>query len=62
MSFVQKICETASENAATQRTRFVRRLTPMTRMGKANEKSLEAVAKAVLEPVFHGLGKLALKV
>lgn len=61
VSFVRSICEAALENNTTKRTRFVKRLTPMTRMGKANEKSLEEVAKAVLGPVFHGEGKPALK-
>ncbi|KAL8934922.1 MAG: hypothetical protein Q9216_005667 [Gyalolechia sp. 2 TL-2023] len=61
VSFVQRICESASEDKTTKRTRFVKRLTPMTRMGKATEKNLEEVANAVLEPVFHGEGKTALK-
>lgn len=62
VSFVQRICESASEDKTTKRTRFVKRLTPMTRMGKATERSLEETAKAVLGPVFHGEGKTALKV
>ncbi|KAL8931720.1 MAG: hypothetical protein Q9211_006773 [Gyalolechia sp. 1 TL-2023] len=61
VSFVQRICETASDDKATKRTRFVKRLTPMTRMGKATEKGLEEIAKAVLGPVFHGGGTSALK-
>ncbi|KAL8716805.1 MAG: hypothetical protein Q9225_005897 [Loekoesia sp. 1 TL-2023] len=61
VSFVHRICQDASENKTATRTRFVKRLTPMTRMGKANEKSLEEVAKAVLDPVFHEEGKTALK-
>ncbi|KAI4126568.1 MAG: hypothetical protein LQ338_003686 [Usnochroma carphineum] len=56
VSFVHRICEDTFNNKSLKRTRFVKRLTPMTRMGKANEKSLEEVAKAVLEPVFHGAG------
>lgn len=62
VSFVHRICHDASENKTATRTRFVKRLTPMTQMGKANEKGLAEVAKAVLEPVFHGEGKTALKV
>ncbi|KAL8926512.1 MAG: hypothetical protein Q9208_002839 [Pyrenodesmia sp. 3 TL-2023] len=54
VSFVHRICDDASKDKLLKRTRFVKRLTPMTRMGKANEKSLEDVAKAVLGPVFHG--------
>ena len=46
----------------SQKTRHVKRLTPMTRMGKATDKSLEEVAKAVLAPVFHRDGIPAQKV
>ncbi|KAL8650788.1 MAG: hypothetical protein Q9226_004993 [Calogaya cf. arnoldii] len=53
VSFVHRICSDAMSKAATQKTRHVKRLTPMTRMGKATDKSLEEVAKAVLAPVFH---------
>lgn len=34
----------------------------MTRMGKATEKGLDEVSKAVLGPVFHGEGALPHKV
>ncbi|KAL8858383.1 MAG: hypothetical protein Q9178_005064 [Gyalolechia marmorata] len=44
-----------------KKTRHVKRLTPMARMGKATEKSLEEVAKAVLAPVFHQDGVPAQK-
>ncbi|KAI4094150.1 MAG: hypothetical protein LQ344_002404 [Seirophora lacunosa] len=50
VSFVHRICEDASNDKSLKRTRFVKRLTPMTRMGKANEKSLEEVSKLVLGP------------
>lgn len=46
----------------SQTTRHVKRLTPMTQMGKATGKSLEEVAKAVLAPVFHQDGVSAQKV
>ena len=52
VSFVHTICKDAAEGA-TQRTRFVKRLTPMTTMGKATEDGLARVADAVLRPVFH---------
>ena len=52
VSFVHRICKDASEGA-TQRARFVKRLTPMTIMGKATEDGLARVADAVLGPVFH---------
>ena len=53
VSFVQRICQDASENSAKKQTRFIKRLTPMTRMGKATEAGLETVAKIVLRPHFH---------
>ena len=52
VSFVHKICKDAAEGA-TQRARFVKRLSPMTMMGKATEDGLAKVADAVLGPVFH---------
>ena len=56
VSFVHKICKDAFEGAVTKKHRWVKRLTPMTRMGKATEKGLEEVGRAVLEPVFHAEG------
>lgn len=53
VSFVHKICSDASQPASSQNHRWVRRLTPMSLMGKATEKGLETVAKAVLGPAFH---------
>lgn len=53
VSFVHKICSDALKPTNTQKHRWARRLTPMTLMGKATEKGLETVAKAVLGPAFH---------
>lgn len=53
VSFVHTICKAAAEGA-TQRARFVKRLSPMAMMGKATEDGLAKVADAVLAPVFHG--------
>jgi len=47
---------------SSKKSRWIKRLTPMTRMGKANEKGLEEVSKAVLEPHFHAEGVTAKKV
>ena len=52
VSFVHTICKDAAEGA-TQRARFVKRLSPMVMMGKATEDGLAKVANAVLGPVFH---------
>ncbi|KAI4243280.1 MAG: hypothetical protein LQ352_007063 [Teloschistes flavicans] len=53
VSFVQRVCEEAMNKEARKTTRFVRRLTPATRMGKASYKNLEEIATAILAPVFH---------
>lgn len=53
VSFVHRICEDAAKNPQLKRTRFCKRLSPMTLMGKANEDGLEKVAKEVLAPHFH---------
>ncbi|KAL8789088.1 MAG: hypothetical protein Q9213_001351 [Squamulea squamosa] len=61
VSFVHRICSDAMNQTTIKQTRHARRLTPMARMGKATEKSLEEVAKAVLAPVFHRDGVSAQK-
>ncbi|KAL9609586.1 MAG: hypothetical protein Q9167_005659 [Letrouitia subvulpina] len=53
VTFVQRLCSDALSNKVLRKSRFVKRLTPMSRMGKATEKSLEEVARAVLAPTFH---------
>jgi len=53
VSFVHGICSDAMKGTLRSRTRCVRKLTPMTLMGKATEKSLEEVSRAVLAPHFH---------
>ena len=50
---MRRICEDASKNAQLKRTRFCKRLSPMTVMGKANEEGLAKVASQVLAPQFH---------
>ncbi|KAK4913561.1 hypothetical protein LTR28_013754, partial [Elasticomyces elasticus] len=53
VAFVRRICEDAAKDTERKRTRFAKRLTPMTLMGKATEKGIEEVAKQVLAPHFH---------
>ncbi|TKA32149.1 hypothetical protein B0A50_01397 [Salinomyces thailandicus] len=53
VSFVKKICEDAIRDPARKRTRCVKRLSPMTLMGRASPEGLESVAKEVLAPHFH---------
>ena len=38
------------------RVRHVKRLTPVTQMGRATENGLDEVAEAVLAPYFHETG------
>ena len=52
VGFVHRICKDASEGA-TQKHRWVKKLTPMTTMGRATAEGLETVAMSVLQPVFH---------
>ncbi|MCJ1430224.1 hypothetical protein MMC29_008141, partial [Sticta canariensis] len=61
VAMVQRICWDAFESSATKNHRWIRRLTPMTRMGRATEKGLDEVSKAVLGPVFHAEGALTQK-
>ena len=53
VGFVKDICEAAMSNRSRKRTRFAKRLSPMTLMGRASEEGLEKVAKEVLRPHFH---------
>jgi tRNA acetyltransferase TAN1 len=54
VSFVHKIVQDTADGAQHKNCRFVKRLTPITAIEKANLKGLEAVAKKVLAPHFHG--------
>lgn len=53
VALVKRICEDAMDQAAVKRTRFVKRLSPMTLMGRASEEALGKVATEVLAPHFH---------
>lgn len=61
VSFVHAICEDAALGKGIRRSRFVKRLTPMSRMGKASSGGLEEVARIVLQPVFHVEGGVSKK-
>ena len=52
---VHTICEDAMATQS-KRTRTVKRLTPMTLIGKATETGLEDTARKVLAPHFHTEG------
>lgn len=56
VAFVHSICSDALTSANSIKSRRIKRLTPMTLMGKANEKGLEDVLKVVLDPHFHTEG------
>jgi tRNA acetyltransferase TAN1 len=53
VSFVKRICEDALASPSRKRTRYTKRLSPITLMGRATEEGMEKVARAVLEPYFH---------
>ncbi|OAK99931.1 THUMP domain-containing protein [Phaeosphaeriaceae sp. SRC1lsM3a] len=54
VAFVENICRDIAAGVQLQNCRYVKRLTPITAIDKANAKGLEAVAKEVLAPHFHG--------
>lgn len=62
VSLVHRICSDAFESSSTKRSRWVKRLTPMTMMGKATEKGLQEVCVTVLQPSFHIEGTPSRKV
>ena len=53
VSLVKAICMDAVSNHTQKRTRFVKRLSPMTLIGRASLEGLEKTACEVLEPHFH---------
>lgn len=62
VALVKRICQDAQESPARKRTRFVKRLSPMTLLGRASEEGLEKVAKEVLAPYFHQVPHVGRKV
>jgi tRNA acetyltransferase TAN1 len=57
VDFVQRICEEIVKKPGMRRMRYVNRLTPVTLVGKANEKGLEELGKAVLSHDFQLSGQ-----
>jgi len=62
VAFVRSICEEILTNPSQLRAGSVKRLTPMSLMGKANENGLREVAQQVLGPHFHDDGTSEKKV
>ncbi|KAF1920283.1 hypothetical protein BDU57DRAFT_544022 [Ampelomyces quisqualis] len=54
VNFIERICQDTANGVQLQNCRYIKRLTPITATEKANAKGLEAVAKQVLAPHFHG--------
>lgn len=52
VDFVHRICEEAANNLTGRKHRFLNRLTPMTRMGRATQPDLEGLAREVLQKDF----------
>ncbi|KAL0259955.1 hypothetical protein SLS55_005698 [Diplodia seriata] len=61
VEFVRRMCEDAMASSERKTGRFIKRLTPMTLMGKAHQKGLEEVAAQVLAPHFHAEGSAGKK-
>ncbi|KAF2500532.1 hypothetical protein BU16DRAFT_249760 [Lophium mytilinum] len=61
VSFVHAICKDAANSAGQKQSRFIKRLTPMTVMGKATDKGIDEMAAEVLKPHFHTPGTGAKK-
>ncbi|KAI5380266.1 hypothetical protein J4E82_000842 [Alternaria postmessia] len=59
--FVHKICQDIANGAQPKNLRYVKRLTPITATDKATPQGLEAVAKEVLAPHFHGADQVGKK-
>jgi tRNA acetyltransferase TAN1 len=62
VSFVHHICQDLADGAQPRNLRYVKRLTPITATDKATPEGLEAVAKQVLGPYFHGSDQAGKKV
>lgn len=54
VSFLHKICQDTADGVEPQRCRFVKRLTPLSAIGKVAGNGLKDVATEVLAPHFHG--------
>ncbi|KAL1800107.1 hypothetical protein ACET3X_000449 [Alternaria dauci] len=61
VTFVHKICQDIANGAQPKNLRYVKRLTPITATDKATPQGLEAVAKQVLAPHFHGADQVGKK-
>ena len=53
VDLVQRICSDAYDNPARKRSRFIKRLTPMSLMCKTLSGGLQELCDRVLKPVFH---------
>ncbi|KAF1977188.1 hypothetical protein BU23DRAFT_578266 [Bimuria novae-zelandiae CBS 107.79] len=53
VSFVHKICQDTADGIEPQRCRFVKRMTPLSAIGKVAGNGLKDVATEVLAPHFH---------
>jgi len=62
VSFVRTICEDVRKGSYTLHFHSVKRLTPMTLIGKATENGLLDIARRVLAPHFHQGGSSEKKV
>lgn len=56
VKIVHELCLDAQANKDTKKSRYIKRLTPITMVKKTLSVDLEAFAKEVLKPHFHSGG------
>ena len=56
VKLVHEICKDASDNSSTKRSRYIKRITPVSLFRKTLRGGLDEVCEAVLKPHFHSGG------
>ena len=56
VELVHRLCAEAQANPATKKSRYVKRMTPVTEVRKTLSVDLEAFAREILKPHFHSGG------
>jgi hypothetical protein len=61
-AFVHRMCQDARDATGKRTSRYVKRLSPATQVGKATEKGIDELSQAVLAPHFHSEVAISRKV
>lgn len=56
VELVHRLCAEAQANPETKKSRYVKRMTPVTEVRKTLSVDLEAFAREILKPHFHSGG------